>query len=197
MKRKRVDLIVTDVAQLLTLKGPKRARRGDEMMDLGIIEDCAVAVKGSDIVACAPTAGIEKRYEGKELISASRKVVMPGFVDPHTHLIFAGSREKELAYKLQGLSYLEILERGGGILSTVNATRKATLTTLVALGLDRLDRMLAYGTTTVEAKTGYGLSLKDELKCLEAMRVIQEKHLVDIVPTFLGTAHGPSRAQER
>jgi imidazolonepropionase len=111
---------------------------------------------------------------------------MPGLIDSHTHLVFGGSREHEFEQRIQGLSYLEIAERGGGILSTVEATRKASFDELFSLGKKRLDRMLSKGVTTIEAKSGYGLSPQDELKILKVMKALQEDHPVDIVPTFLG-----------
>jgi imidazolonepropionase len=111
---------------------------------------------------------------------------MPGLIDSHTHLIFAGSRENEFEQRVQGLSYLEIAGRGGGILSTVEATRKASFAELFSLGKKRLNRLLSTGVTTIEAKSGYGLSLEDELKILRVMKALQKDHPVDIVPTFLG-----------
>jgi imidazolonepropionase len=111
---------------------------------------------------------------------------MPGLIDSHTHLVFAGSREREFEQRIQGLSYLEIAERGGGILSTVEATRTASFDELLFLGRKRLDRMLSKGVTTIEAKSGYGLSLQDELKILRVIRKLNEIHPVDIVATFLG-----------
>jgi imidazolonepropionase len=122
--------------------------------------------------------------------------VMPGLIDSHTHLIFAGSREREFEQRLRGVSYLEIAERGGGILSTVKATREASFDELVSLAKKRLDRMLAKGVTTVEAKSGYGLSLRDELKILKVMKALQKDHPIDIVPTFLG-AHTLPREFEK
>jgi imidazolonepropionase len=111
---------------------------------------------------------------------------MPGLIDSHTHIVFGGSRENEFEQRLRGLSYLEIAETGGGILSTVEATRKASFEELLSLGKKRLNRMLSRAVTTIEAKSGYGLSLKDELKILEVMRRLDEDHPVDVVPTFLG-----------
>jgi imidazolonepropionase len=111
---------------------------------------------------------------------------MPGFVDCHTHAVFAGSREDEFIMKLQGMSYMEILERGGGILKTVRETRKASKKTLFELTKKRLDKMLKHGTTTVEIKSGYGLTTKDEMKLLEVMNELGKKHPVDVIPTFMG-----------
>lgn len=121
---------------------------------------------------------------------------MPGFVDPHTHLIFAGSREDEIIMKLQGKSYLEILKEGGGILKTVKETRKANKKTLFDLTKKRLDDMLKYGTTTVEIKSGYGLTTKDEIKLLEVINELDEKHVVDVIPTFMGAHAFPPELEQ-
>ena len=124
-------------------------------------------------------------------------VVMPGLIDSHTHLIFAGSRENEFEQRIQGHSYLEIAGRGGGILSTVDATRKASFDELFSLGKKRLDRLLSMGVTTVEAKSGYGLSFQDEMKILKVMKALQESHPLDIVPTFLGAHTVPEEFRNR
>jgi len=120
---------------------------------------------------------------------------MPGFVDPHTHLVFAGSREDEFEMRIKGISYMEILKRGGGILKTVKATREASEKQLVELCKTRLDTMLEHGTTTVEAKSGYGLSVTHEIKCLKALKHLNEKHPIDLVPTFLGAHVTPHEYQ--
>ena len=130
-------------------------------------------------------------------LDASGKVVMPGFVDPHTHLVFAGDRADEFEMRVRGATYLEIMAAGGGIMSTVRATRAASLEEIVAQSRKRLDRMLAYGTTTAEAKTGYGLDLESELKLLEAIRILDETHPVDLVPTFLGAHAVPEEYRGR
>jgi imidazolonepropionase len=119
-------------------------------------------------------------------LNANQKTVLPGFVDPHTHIVFAGSREEEFQMRVEGASYMEILGAGGGILKTVRETRKASVEKLVDSAIEKLDIMLAHGTTTVEAKSGYGLTTKDELKILEVVRRVDQLHAIDIVPTFLG-----------
>jgi imidazolonepropionase len=185
-----VDLIIKNASELLTLSLAFK----EEETGLGIVQNGALAVKNGKIVWIGKTNELSKswvlRRNGKE-IDATGKVVMPGLIDSHTHLIFAGSREREFEQRLQGLSYLEIAERGGGILSTVEATRKASFEELYLLGKKRLNRMLSRGVTTIEAKSGYGLSLGDELKILEVMRTLGEGHPVDIVPTFLGAHSVP------
>ena len=179
-----VDLIIKNAEELLTLSPSSLEESG-----LGIIRKGAITVKEGKIFWIGKTEELPKRFglgkDGQE-IDATGKVVMPGLIDSHTHLIFAGSREKEFEQRIQGLSYLEIAERGGGILSTVEATQKASFDELLSLGKKRLDRMLSKGVTTIEAKSGYGLSLQDEMKILKVMKALQEVHPIEIVPTFLG-----------
>lgn len=179
-----VDLIIKNAEELLTLSPSSMEESG-----LGIIRKGAITVKEGKIFWIGKTEELPKKFglgkDGQE-IDATGKVVMPGLIDSHTHLIFAGSREKEFEQRIQGLSYLEIAERGGGILSTVEATRKASFDELLLLGKKRLDRMLSKGVTTIEAKSGYGLSLQDEMKILKVMKALQEVHPIEIVPTFLG-----------
>ena len=182
----KIDLIIINVKELLTLSGPKKARIGKEMNELGIIEDGAAAVDKGRIVDIGKTNFIKKKYQAKEKIDAKGKVVMPGFVDSHTHLIYAGTREDEFSMKLKGMSYMDILKKGGGILKTVRETRKANKKELFDLTKKRLDTLLMNGTTTVEIKSGYGLTTKDEIKLLEVINELNEKHPMDIVPTFLG-----------
>jgi imidazolonepropionase len=179
-----IDLLIKNAEELLTLSSSIKEDSG-----LGILRNGAVAIKRDEIFWVGKTEDFPKEFvlsqEGKE-IDATGKVVMPGLIDSHTHLVFAGSREHEFEQRIQGLSYLEIAERGGGILSTVEATRKASFQELYSLGKKRLDRMLSNGVTTIEAKSGYGLSIQDELKILEVMKALQRDHPIDIVPTFLG-----------
>ena len=179
-----VDLIIKNATELLTLSSNLK-----EESDLGILRNGAVAIKGEKILWVGQTDQLSKEVslkpKGQE-IDATGKVVMPGLIDSHTHLIFAGSREQEFEQRIQGLSYLEIAERGGGILSTVEATRRASFGELFSIGKKRLDRMLSKGVTTIEAKSGYGLSLQDELKILQVMKSLEAEHPIDIIPTFLG-----------
>jgi len=197
--RQKVDLVVHSARQLLTLGpfgeveassavsiAPSRPRWGKAMNELGLIEDGAVAASHGLITLVGTTEEVLAQTEADEMIDASNRVVMPGFVDPHTHLVFAGSREDEFELRLRGATYMEIMAAGGGIMSTVRATRAATLLQLIAQSRERLDRMLAHGTTTAEAKSGYGLNVDDELKMLEAIRQLDVTHPVDLVPTFLG-----------
>jgi imidazolonepropionase len=185
--REEVALLIENAGEVVTLQGGSRKPfLGEQMKNLGIIKDGSVAVNEGKIVAVGKTREIKGKFEGKETVDADGKLVMPGFVDPHTHLVFAGSREEEFEMRIQGSTYMEILEKGGGILKTVRETRKASRDELIESCKKTLDIMLEYGTTTVEAKSGYGLTTTDEVKCLEVMKVLNEKHPIDIVPTFLG-----------
>jgi imidazolonepropionase len=194
------DLAIVDAAELVTLAGDA-PRRGAAQGDLGVLERGCLAAKDGRIVFI----GDEREYRrqvrlersGVE-IDATGRTVLPGFVDPHTHLPFAGSREREFEERLRGSSYEAIAARGGGILSTVEATRKASYDALIEMGKGRLNRMLLHGTTTAEAKSGYGLTLEDEIKQLRVVRALDAIHPVDLVPTFLG-AHAvpPERRRER
>jgi len=177
-----VDIIIKNANELITLKGPNKPRTKKQMSNLGIINKGSIAIKDGLIVA----VGKNLKYKSETVIDAKGKTVMPGFVDPHTHLVFAGSREFELDMKLKGLTYMDILKKGGGIVYTVNETRKATNNDLLKQSRTRLDNMLFYGTTTCEAKTGYGLNTETELKILKAQKKLNESHPIDIVSTFLG-----------
>lgn len=181
-----VDLLVHSAAQLLTLASSNGPKRGAEMRHLGIIEDGAVAIQDGRIVLTGTTAEVRATCAPQREIDATGRVVMPGFVDAHTHIVFAGDRLDEFEQRIAGATYLEIMASGGGIMSTVRATRAATVEELVAQSRARLDRMLAFGATTVEVKTGYGLTVEDELKMLKAIHRLDESHPADLVPTFLG-----------
>ncbi len=192
------DLVIYGAAQLLTLAGPDGPRKGPSLKQLEFIEDGAVAIQGDRIALVGRTGDVlAQAGDTARLIDASGKVILPGFVDPHTHLVFAGDRAGEFEKRLQGTPYMEILAAGGGIMNTVRATREASLEDLVGQSRARLDRMLAYGTTTVEAKTGYGLDTDNELKMLEAIRLLDQSHPVDLVPTFLGAHAVPVEYQGR
>lgn len=173
-----VTMIITNAAELLTLQGGIRTK--DTMRNVHIIKDGAVAIKGEKIVAVGKTDDIDG---SGDVIDATGKVVMPGFVDPHTHLIFDGTREEEFQMKIEGKSYMEIMEEGGGIYYTVEKTQKASKKNLKENAVKTLDNMLQYGTTTVEAKSGYGLDLETELKSLQCIAEID--HPVERVPTYL------------
>jgi len=185
--KKEVDLTIKNANELLTIVGgSQKPLLGTQMKELGIIRNGGLAINKGRIVAVGKTEKIIRRFEGRESLDATGKVVMPGFVDPHTHLVFAGSREDEFEMRLQGASYMEILRKGGGILKTVRETREASRTELVENCKKTLKVMVEHGTTTVEAKSGYGLNMKDEIKCLEVMKILNAKQPVEVVPTFLG-----------
>ena len=179
------DLVITNIGQLVTCASAGGLKRGSDMLNVGIIADGAIAVADGKIAAVGTSNQIERDFSADETLDAAGKVVCPGFVDPHTHIVFAGDRLDEFELKLEGADYLEILASGGGIISTVKQTRAASVDDLVAQSLSRLDKMLACGTTTCEIKTGYGLDTETELKMLEVIQVLDRKHPIDIVPTFL------------
>jgi len=185
--REKADLLIVNAEELITLVGgSQKPRIGKQMQELGIIHNGGLAVKDGRIVAVGKTSDVTKVFKAENVIRANGKIVLPGFVDPHTHLVFAGSREDEFQMRVEGAYYMVILSSGGGILKTVKETRKASAEKLVDFGLKTLDVMLEHGTTTAEAKSGYGLITKDELKILEAIKRLDQLHAVDIVPTFLG-----------
>jgi imidazolonepropionase len=196
----QADLIIEGAAELLTLRGDTlRPRRGEEMRELGIIRQGALAARRGKIVWVGPTADLltsVKPLAFSKLISAYGKTVVPGLVDPHTHLVFAGSRENEFAMRIQGKTYQEIAAAGGGINATVAATRKASKDELRAGARFALDRMLALGTTTVEAKSGYGLDLPTEIKMLEVIRELNEWGPGTVIPTFMGAHEIPPEMRQ-
>jgi imidazolonepropionase len=193
-----VDLLITHASQLLTIPaydhGPQR---GQQLGDLGLIEDGAIAMSGESIVDLGSTADLINRHQSKQTIDANQQVVMPGFVDPHTHVVYAGDRANEFEQRIAGVTYMEIMNAGGGIMSTVRNTRAASLDQLVAETRSRLDRMLMHGTTTAEAKTGYGLETAAELKMLDAILKLDQEHVIDLVPTFLGAHAIPAEYKGR
>ncbi|WP_217586348.1 imidazolonepropionase [Lentibacillus saliphilus] len=179
-----VDVLVTNIGELLPMdkKGPVK---GKAMNDLDVSTDAAIAIKDGH-VTWVGTAEDAKDIEAEQTIDAHHKLVTPGLVEPHTHLVFGGSREKEMALKQQGVDYLDILAQGGGILSTVRMTRAETFKELYEKAEFHLDRMAMHGMTTVEAKSGYGLDRETEMKQLEVVRELNNNHPVDLVSTFLG-----------
>ena len=179
-------LIIKNASELITCKG-KAPKHGKDMSDIGLIKNGCIVIEDGIIVDVG-TSNKLKNYNEKEyqIIDAENKAVMPGFIDSHTHLIFGGYRADEFSWRLKGDSYMSIMERGGGITSSVRATRNTSLEEFIALGIKRLDKILAMGVTTVEGKSGYGLDSETEIRQLKAMKQLNEMHPVDIVPTFLG-----------
>jgi imidazolonepropionase len=178
------DTLITNIGQLLTMEGNGPAK-GEQMKTLPVLENAVIGLKDGKIAFIGTNEEAEG-FRAYQVIDANGKLVTPGLVDPHTHLVFGGSREHELALKQQGVPYLEILKRGGGILSTVRATRAASEDELFAKAKFHLNRMLSYGVTTVEAKSGYGLDEETELKQLRVVQRLQQEHPMDLVSTFLG-----------
>jgi imidazolonepropionase len=179
---KTVDIFIKNASELVTLKGPNAPRTKQQMRDLSIINNGSIAIHDGKIVEI----GKNLNYSAEKTVDAHGKTVMPGFVDSHTHLVFAGSREFELDMKLKGFSYMDILKEGGGIFYTVNETRKVSDDQLIKESKNRLDTMLLHGTTTCEAKSGYGLDIETELKILKVQKQLQKLHPIDIASTFLG-----------
>ncbi len=182
----KIDLLIHSANQLITCASPDGPKRGQAMRDVGLIPNGAVAVSDGEIVAVGSSADLRADYTARETIDAGGKVVCPGFVDPHTHVVYAGDRAAEFEMRVQGASYMEIMAAGGGILSTVKVVRAAGPEQLVAESRPRLNAMLALGTTTVEIKTGYGLNTASELKMLRAIAELDAIHPADIIPTYLG-----------
>ena len=177
-------MLIHSASQLLTLAGGPQ--RGHALGTLGIIENGAVVVRDEKIVAVGRTDELKYAYPDEPTLDAGHCVLMPGFVDPHTHVIWAGDRAHEFEMKMAGMAYLDILAAGGGIISTVKATRKASIETLIAQTRPRLLRMFAHGTTTAEAKTGYGLQTSTELRLLKALLALDDEGPLDLAITFLG-----------
>lgn len=179
------DLLVHNIGQLILPKGTNRPLKGQEMKQLNIMENAAIGVIDGKVAWFGPEAEAVT-FGAKERVNANEKVISPGLVDPHTHLVFGGSREHELSLKQAGVPYLEILAQGGGILSTVTSTKNATEEELFEKASFHLERMISHGVTTFEAKSGYGLDPETELKQLRVVKRLKEKYPISIVSTFLG-----------
>jgi len=193
------DCVISRCNQLLTCRGtiPKR---GDDLKNVGVLINGSIASYNGRIVFVGEDEDLKKNVQlvdGGEFIDGKGYVGLPGFVDSHTHLPFAGSREEEFKLRLEGHTYQQLAEKGMGIQTTVNATREATRDELVRLSLERLDSMLIHGTTTIEAKSGYGLNIEDELKQLYAIKQANNTHPIDIVPTFMGAHEVPKEYKSR
>jgi len=187
-------MLIHSATQLLTLSGGPQCGRA--LGELGIIENGAVLVREEKIVAVGTTQELRAAHSDEPTLDASGCVVMPGFVDPHTHLIWGGDRAREFEMRLEGAKYLDILAAGGGIISTVHATRMASIETLIAQARPRMMRMFATGTTTAEAKTGYGLQTATELRLLKALLALDDEGLLDLAITFLGAHAIPIEFKE-
>ena len=186
------ELLITHASQLITVSGPARPRVREEMRDLQIIEDGALFARAGVIVALGASSEVEPLASSDATrIDASGSVVLPGFVDAHTHPVFAGTREDEYEMRAAGVTYQEIAARGGGIRSTVRKTRARSEQQLFEEAFERVRLLLEHGTTTVEAKSGYGLSVEDELKILRVIRRLDNETPLTLVPTFLGAHEIP------
>jgi imidazolonepropionase len=192
------SLAVINCSQLVTLAGPARPRVGAELRELSIIEDGALLVREGKIEKVGAREEVQRLIDNDcEVVDAGGRVVLPGFVDAHTHPVFAGTRSGEFEERARGATYQEIAARGGGIQSTVRTTRGATLDELVSSGKRYADWFLRTGTTTIEAKSGYGLTLEDELKILRAIKQLNSETLLRYVPTFLGAHDVPPEYKSR
>ncbi len=184
----KADFAVVNANELVTLNGTSdRPQTQDEMNDLRIIKDGAVAAKNGKIVAVGTTKEVLSRLEkGYEVVDASGKLVTPGLIDPHVHLVFGGSREEELEQMaVKGVPYLEIKAKGGGMPTTLNATAQASTGELLKITTHILDTMLIHGTTTIEAKSGYEMTFQGEIRQLEIIKTLNETHPIDLVSTFM------------
>ncbi|KOP79634.1 imidazolonepropionase [Cytobacillus solani] len=182
---------IKHISQLATLASNSNGPRSKEAMsELGIIEDGSLWLEDGKIQAVGTTKDLNERYSAKaheaEIVDAAGHLVTPGLVDPHTHVVYGGSREREFEMRLEGATYMEIMNAGGGIHATTRMTREATEEELFEQTSRRLDSFLQHGVTTVEGKSGYGMNLETELKQLRMMKRLQEAHTIDLVPTFMG-----------
>jgi imidazolonepropionase len=186
------SLALLHASQLVTLAGPKRARVGKELSELGIIRDGGILIRDDKIDIVGPSDEIERKSKDAEIVDLGGRVALPGFVDAHTHLVFGGNRLEDFERRARGETYEQIAKAGGGIWSTVEKTRAASGDELFKVAKKRVDWFLECGTTTIEAKSGYGLTLKDELKILDVIRRLNKETPLEVVPTFLG-AHAVPR----
>lgn len=193
-----MKLAIVNCSQVVTLAGPARPRVGSELGQLGIVARGSVFIRDGLIERVGTVEEVEPLIDNQcEVVDADGRIVLPGFVDAHTHPVFAGTRVDEFEQRIEGATYQEIAARGGGIQSTVNRTRAASVAELVAAGKRYAAWFLRGGTTTVEAKSGYGLSLEDEIKMLRAIRRLDEETALRYVPTFLGAHSIPPEYRAR
>jgi imidazolonepropionase len=184
-------LLFVDAAQVVTCAGPARARRGAELRDAGILTGVAVAVEGATIAAVGPQAELERAYPRATRVDCRNGVLMPGLVDSHTHAIFGRARYEEQEQRAAGLDYMEIAQRGGGIHASVRDLRARDEANLHQLAIPRLAGLASYGVTTVEVKSGYGLTVDDELKTLRVIARLARELPLRVVPTWLGAHEIP------
>jgi len=198
-KKKKTTLVIKNIGQLITMQGPV-PRRGREMSEIGLITDGTVAVSGDEIIAVGRAEDVSPEIEPAEnceVISAEGKVVTPGLIDPHTHPIFAQTRELEFEMRLAGKSYMDIARAGGGIRSSVRHLREADEADLYDKARDTLGALMSFGVTSIEAKSGYGLSTESEIKSLEIIKRLNEREPMDLYPTFLGAHEVPDEYRDK
>lgn len=181
---------IKNAAQLATISGANKPRTREAMSDLGVIENGSLWIEHGKILAVGSTADLEliygERASEADIVDATGRLVTPGLVDPHTHVAYGGSREREFEMRLEGATYMDIMNAGGGIHATTRMTREATEDELIEQTTRRLDSFLGHGVTTVEGKSGYGLDLETEIKQLRVMKRLNETHPIDLIPTFMG-----------
>src|SRR3989454_3033886 len=180
MVKSRVDVLVLNSNETITLDSR------DSGTGLGVVDNGGVAINQGKIVLAASTELLERKFRARRTIDAEDEIILPGFVDPHTHLVFAGAREAEFQLRIAGASYMDVLRKDGGIIETVNRTRQASSESLFQSGKRRLDMCLESGSTSVEIKSGYGLRNDEELKILRTIQRLKKYHPIAIVPTFMG-----------
>lgn len=189
-------MLIINAVKIATMTSNTNIKAGNAMADAGVITDQGIAIRDGEIFDILPNRDLIQKYQADEVLDAKGKILSPGFVDSHSHPIFVNTREAEFAMRLSGKSYVEIALAGGGIRSSIDAVRKASVDELVELSLPRIRRMIALGTTTLEAKSGYGLSTESELKQLQAIKILNEQLPIDIVPTFLGAHEFPAEYKD-
>ncbi|MEA2030998.1 MAG: imidazolonepropionase [candidate division Zixibacteria bacterium] len=197
---KKATLLIKNIGQLITMNGPFPRIGTKQLNDIGLIENGGIAAAGSEILTVGESDQVEGKTplaEGCKVIDVNGAVVTPGLIDPHTHPVFSMTREKEFDMRIAGKSYMEIANAGGGIRASVRDLRNTPKQTLIEKTRKRLDRMLRYGVTTIEAKSGYGLSAEAELKQLEVIRDLNQTHAIDLVPTFLGAHEVPDEYRDQ
>jgi len=196
---KKATLLIKNISQLVTMAGPV-PRLGENMKELGLIENAGVAISADEVLYVGKSGEVEGQTtlaESCTVIDAGGAVVTPGLIDPHTHPVFARTREKEFEMRTLGKTYVEIAAAGGGIRSSVRDLRETPVDEIMSKTVKRIDRILSYGVTTCEAKSGYGLSTESEIKQLEIIRDINLKHPIELVPTFLGAHEIPDEYRSR
>ncbi len=197
MAQREVDLVIAEAAELLTIDGPDGPRVGAAQAQLGPISPGSVAVHRGKILAVGEPREIDRAFRGRRTIDARGRVVTPGLVDPHTHPVFANYRDREFELRIQGVSYQEIARQGGGINASARALRATPQADVERFVARHLGRMLSLGTTTIDAKSGYGLSLDSELMSLRAIRRLGKAQPLELVPTFMGAHAVPEEFRDR